>query len=136
MIARKQSLVPIKIINELALYFPYLSKVLKNVNNQLHFKSSDSANTSNDKKMRDNANAILNVIKSRNLLPSSASSFIPELQLRNTFTGYNATKDQEHDLLHFYDIGQNAFDNYSEANISERKQNKHKKHQLKGEGAL
>ena len=51
--------------------------------------------------------------------------------LRNTFTGYTATKDQEHDLLHFYDIGQNDFDNIVKQTYLKENKIKHKKHQLK-----
>ena len=117
-------------MNELAWYFPFKSKTIRNIC-ELIFKNTEGNNDklSVDKKMNVNTHAILNSIRETPLLPTEMSDL--PMRLRNSFTGVTATTEQEYHLLNFHDIGQHDVDNLVRQTYLKEKKIKHRKHNLK-----
>ena len=116
-------------MNELAWYFPFKSKTIRNIH-ELIFKNNAGNNNklSVDKKMNVNTHAIPKSIRETPLLPTKMSDL--PLRRRNSFTGVTATTEQEYHLLNFRKIAQLDVDNLVRQIYLNRKKIKHTKHNL------
>ena len=94
-------------IHHMALYFPFRSKVLKNLKAQLYqtdtLESIDETHTCpKARKFSENAWSMKKCVDSGKLLPTDTLNQF----LRNPFTNTTASPQQQQDLLTFRSIGQ------------------------------
>lgn len=102
--------------NHMALYFPFRSKVLRNLDMQLDFsisnRSHDQAPAKGCEKFSINMWSIRCHLEANHLLPEDPGT---EMQLlRNTFTGVKASPAQQKDLLRFRILGQSDYEAFVE----------------------
>ena len=92
----------------MTLYFPYRAKLMQCVKVMLN-KDDDKVKSSFSRAMKsvDNINAMLQSIRSSNLLPLQNP---PNAVLRNEFTKEVATTDQQYSLLNYRKLGQEDLD--------------------------
>ena len=100
-------------IHRMALYFPFRSKVLKNLKAQLYqtdtLESIDETHTCpKARKFSENAWSMKKCVDSGKLLPTDTLNQF----LRNPFTNTTASPQQQQDLLTFRSIGQDDFDTF------------------------
>jgi len=77
--------------------------------NKLQQEVKTNSLTSEEKKSKENIEAIIKAVKKSDILPSNPTQ---GLSLRNSFTSTTATNVQQNDLLNFYSIGQTDLDKH------------------------